>query len=181
MTTPFEHNSLNCRRVLTNAHLTLLHCYIKILRWRASNITQPCNILEAWVMTREFCTLYCVWDCVITSWHTRGGAAEKDAVGKQQLKQTKWAASWSGCNRGTAAEVDAVGEQQLKRTQSGCSLVWPRELESSACQRHYRTRLLVVHSRGLRQTHTDMVEEVRPRKHITVPAAKRELLCVVLC
>ena len=54
--------------------------------------------------------------------------------------------SWRGHNWGTAAEADAVGEQQLEQTQLGCSSVWPHE--TSARQRHYRTRLLVRQSRG---------------------------------
>jgi len=33
----------------------------------------------------------------------------------------------SRCTRRAAAEEDAVGEQQQKQTQLGCSLVWPSE------------------------------------------------------
>ena len=81
----------------------------------------------------------------------------------------------SGRNRGTAAEADAVREQQLKRTQLGLRSVWPRE--TSAHQRHYRTRLLVCQSRGLCQTHADMVKEVRPQMHNYVCSEERTVVC----
>ena len=57
--------------------------------------------------------------------------------------------SWRGCSWGAAAEAEAVGKQQMKQTQSGCSLVWP--CENGAYQRHYHTRLLVHQSMGLCQ------------------------------
>ena len=51
-------------------------------------------------------TLYCV--CVITSGHTRGAAAEENAIGKQQL------ATEADTIGKQQAEAGAIGEQQLK-------------------------------------------------------------------
>jgi len=64
----------------------------------------------------------------------------------------------SKCNQEEAAEMDTIGEQQLKGVQLGMkwmqlgsSWVWLHE--TSAHQWHYRTRVLVCQSRGLRQAH----------------------------
>ena len=93
--------------------------------------------------------------------------------------QLKWmqlgSSSWSGHNQGAAAEADTIGEQQLKWTQLGCTLVWPHE--TSARQRHYCTGVLVRQSRGLHQTHADMVKEVRPQKHNYVSSKERTVVC----
>ena len=92
---------------------------------------------------------------------------------EQQLKWTQsYNSSWSRRNQGTAAKVDAVREQQFMQMQSGHSSVWTRE--TSALQRHYHTRLLVHQSRGLCQT--DMVKEVRPRKHTHVCSEERTVM-----
>jgi len=88
-------------------------------------------------------TLYCV--CVITSMQTHVRSS-----------------SWRGHSWGTVSEADAVGEQQLKQMQLGWSSAWPHE--TTACQRHYHTRLLVRQGRRLCQSHADMME-VRPQKH----------------
>jgi len=69
---------------------------------------------------------------------------------------------------------NTVREQQLDRTQSGHSLVWP--CKTSACQRHYRTRRLERWSRGLCQTHTDVVNEVKPQKHTYVCSEERAVV-----
>ena len=47
------------------------------------------------------------------SGHNRGAAAEADAIGEQQLKQTQ--AVSSSHNRVATSEADANREQQLKR------------------------------------------------------------------
>ena len=80
----------------------------------------------------------------------------------------------SGRLQGEAAEADTIREQQLKQTQSGCSLAWP--CETSARQRHYSTMLLVRQSRGLCQTHTDVVKEVWPQKHNYVCFKERTVM-----
>ena len=119
-------------------------------------------------------TLYSV--CMITSRHTRGAAAEEDAVREQQLKPTQSGWSWSRCNQGTLAEADAVRKKQLKWTQSGHSSVWP--CKTSVSQRHW---LLVQQSRGLRHTHADMVKKVRPQKLTYVRSEERTVVrCAVL-
>lgn len=69
--------------------------------------------------------------------------------------------SWSGCNRG------ALGLATR---------------ETSARQRQYCLRQLAVlvhQSRGLHQTHTHVVKEVRPQN--TYVSVRRELLCTALC
>ena len=76
---------------------------------------------------------------MITSGCCQGAAAEEDPVGELQLKQTQL--------REQQAEADTIKEQHLKPTQSEHSLDWPPE--TSACQRHYHTRLLVHQSRCL--------------------------------
>jgi len=47
----------------------------------------------------------------------------------------------------------------------------------------YCVRLLVCQSRGLRRTHADVVEKVRPLKHLytVMSAVKRELLFTAQC
>ena len=79
-------------------------------------------------------------------------------IGGQQLKQ------------------DAVREQQLERTQSGRSSVGPRE--TSARPRPYPHKAVGAseYKGRLRQTHTDMVEEVRPRKHNYVCSEERTIV-----
>ena len=123
------------------------------------------------VVMHDLCTyhtLYCMW--VITSERTWGATAEADTIGEKQ------------------AEVDAIGEQLLKQMQSGSSswsghnggavrcdharLVLARDTTAQGCW--------CIRSRGLRQTHTDVVKEVRITTTY-VPAVKRELSCAMLC
>ena len=84
-------------------------------------------------------------------------------IGGQQLKQ------------------DAVREQQLERTQSGRSSVGPRE--TSARPRPYPHKAVGAseYKGRLRQTHTDMVEEVRPRKHNYVCSEERTIVHCQCC
>ena len=82
--------------------------------------------------------------------------------------------------------MDAIREQQaeadairLKRMQLGSS----SNRDAVRCNharlvltRHYHTKLLVHQSRGLRQTCTDVVKEVRPQKHIYVCSEERTVI-----
>jgi len=74
---------------------------------------------------------------------------------------------------------DKNEEQQLKWAQLGSSWIWP--CKSSACQRCYHIRLLVRQSRGLRQTHAEVVKEVKPQKHTYICSEERTVVrCAVL-
>ena len=71
---------------------------------------------------------------------------------------------------GAATEADTIREQ----------LVWP--YETSACQRHYRIRLLVHRSKGLHRTHTNVAgRRDWPMKLTYVCSEERTLVhCTVL-
>jgi len=148
----------SCNVGMEYQHIKILNvclCIMEVESSRGRTTVVTCDLCT-------FYTLYCV--CVITNGCTWGAAAEENAVEEQQLKWTQSRNSkLKQMQSGTAAEVDAVREQQLKWMQPGRSLAWP--CKTSACQGHYRTRLLVCQSRGLRQTHTGVVKEVRPQKH----------------
>jgi len=61
---------------------------------------------------------------------------------------------------------NTVREQQLEWTQC----------KTNACQRHYCTRRLEHRSRGLCQTHTDVVNKVKPQKHTYVCSEERTVV-----
>ena len=105
------------------------------------------------VVTRDLDTYYTLYCvCMITSGCIRRAAPEEDAV------------MWTGQIGEQQAEADAVRSDHAR-------LVLARDTSShTRCQ-----------SRGLHQTHADVVKEVRPQKHNYMSAAQRELLCAMLC
>ena len=115
--------------------------------------------LDYWCMTSTLCTV-CTWS---------------------QAYATGEYSSWSGHKHGAVAEADEIGER--------CWSWWKRGAVGSGHARLVLARdatawgLLVHQGMGLHavhQTHTDVVKEARLQRH-TLSAAKRELLCTVLC